>query len=180
MKHLTWIPFVMLVAGILVSCTSSSSGTHMIRPTGKIGPMRINRYGHPAAPAIWQFCNDAMPAEPGIQTTECTVPEVSELFLGLGCIGKDKAQRDACWDARTWEMYFDGYPIDLPAFNIADFDGERGGGIYKFRVWRIRVRNLTEGEHTLHYVMHVNQKVDDETSLQLGTYELVVNFTVKK
>ena len=96
-------------------------------------------------------------------------------------VGKDKIQRDALWDARTWELSIDGYPVDLKAFNIADFDRERDDKHYKYRVWRIRLRNLTEGKHTLHYVMHVNHEVDGDPSSQTsGTDELVVNFTVEK
>ena len=92
-----------------------------------------------------------------------------------------ETQRDALWEARTWELSIDGYPIDLNAFNIADFDGNGDGASYEYRVWRIRLRNLTEGEHTLYYVMHVNHEVGGDPSSQSpGTYELVVNFTVEK
>jgi hypothetical protein len=48
-------------------------------------------------------------------------------------------------------------------------------------VWRIRLRNIAEGKHTLHYVMHVNNEVEgDPSSQSMGTYELVVNFTVEE
>jgi hypothetical protein len=151
----------------------------MIRPSDKIGKMRVNRYGHTDSGVIWDYCSDAMTAEPGIQTTECEVPLVSELFLGLGVAGVDKIQRDALWEARTWELTIDGYPIDLKAFNVADFDGERDGARFEYRVWRIRLRNLTEGKHTLHYMMHVNRQVEDDPSSP-GIYELVVNFIIEK
>jgi hypothetical protein len=122
-----------------------------------------------------------MAETPGIQTIDCTVPWVSELFIGIGVRGKDKAQRDALWDARTWELSIDGYAVDLPAFNIADFDSELEGTNYEYRVWRIRLRNIPEGKHTLHYVMHVNQQIENDPYSQIpGTYELVVNFTVEK
>ena len=176
-RILSQIGLLVLFASLLTSCAHTSE---MIRPSDKIGKMRVNRYGHSNAQSIWEFCSDAMTDEPGIQTTECKVPMVSELFLGLGCVGKDKLQRDSCWAARTWELTIDGYPIDLNAFNIADFDEEREGTQYHHRVWRIRLRDLTEGNHSLHYVIQVNQQVDDGTPLQPGTYELLVNFTVEK
>jgi hypothetical protein len=122
-----------------------------------------------------------MAETPGIQTIDCTVPWVSELFIGIGVRGKDKAQRDALWEARTWELSIDGYAVDLPAFNVADFDMELEGTKYESRVWRIRLRNIPEGKHTLHYVMHVNQQIENDPYSQIpGTYELVVNFTVEK
>ena len=165
------------LAGILISCAQPNG---MVRPSNKIGGMRVNRYGHSNAAVIWNYCSDAMPEEPGIQTVECKVPMVSELFIGLGVEGEDKIQRDALWDARIWELSIDGYPVELKSFNIADFDRERDGRHYEYRVWRIRLRNIAEGEHTLHYVMHVNREVDGDPSLQSpGTYELVVNFTVE-
>ena len=169
---------LVLLGSILTSCAKPSG---MIWPSDKIGKMRVNRYGHTNANVIWDYCNNAMTAEPGIQTTECKVPLVSELFIGLGVAGADKLQRDALWAARTWELYIDGYAVDLKAFNIADFDAGQGGKTTKNRVWRIRLRDLTEGKHTLHYVMHVNQPVENDLSSSIpGTYELVVNFTVEK
>jgi hypothetical protein len=118
---------------------------------------------------------------PGIQTTDCTVPWVDELFIGYGIRGEDKTQRDALWQARTWELYIDGYTVDLPAFNIADFNSELDGKRYENRLWRIRLREIPEGKHTLRYVMHVNQEIkNDPESQSAGTYELVVNFTFEK
>jgi hypothetical protein len=153
----------------------------MIWPSEKIGQMRVNRYGHTNAQTIWEFCDDRVTDTPGVLTVDCTVPWVSELFIGIGVRGKDKAQRDALWDARTWELYIDGYAVDLPAFNVADFDIELDGTKYEYRVWRIRLRNIPEGKHTLHYVIHVNQQIENDPYSQIpGTYELVVNFTVEK
>ena len=150
-------------------------------PSDKIGSMRVNRYGHSNAEVIWDYCSDAMTDKPGIQTIDCKVPLVSELFIGLGVESADKIQRDALWDTRTWELSIDGYPINLKAFNIADFDSERDGRHYEYRVWRIRLRNIAEGKHTLHYMMHVNEQIDNSTSSSPpGTYELVVNFTIEK
>jgi hypothetical protein len=118
---------------------------------------------------------------PGVQTTDCTVPWVSELFIGTGIRAEDKTQRDALWEARTWELSIDGYAVDLPAFNIADFDSELDGKKYEYRVWRIRLRDIPEGKHTLHYLMHVNQQIEDDPYSQIpGTYKLIVNFTVVK
>lgn len=71
-----------------------------------------------------------------------------------------------------------GHTVDLPAFNVADFDAEQEGKTIQFRLWRIRLREIPEGLHTLHYVMHVHGEVDgDPASQPAGTYELVVNFT---
>jgi predicted small lipoprotein YifL len=151
-------------------------------PSDKIGPMWVNRYGHSNSQSIWEFCSDRMTITPGAQTTDCTVPWVDELFIGYGVRGLDAAQRDTLWAARTWELYIDGHEVDLPAFNVADFnmesDSELGGVIYAYRLWRIRLRKIPEGVHTLRYVMHVNQEVENDPQAQSpGTYELVVNFT---
>jgi hypothetical protein len=153
----------------------------MIWPSDRIGPMWVNRYGHTNAEFIWDHCDDAMTETPGIQTTECTIPWVDELFIGYGIRAVDASQRDALWAARTWELYIDGHAVDLPAFNVADFDAEQEGRTSQFRLWRIRLRKIPEGLHSLHYVMHVNQEVDgDPASQSVGTYELVVNFTFEK
>ena len=149
----------------------------MIWPSNKIGPMWVNRYGHSNAQMIWKYCNEGMTETPGVQTTDCTVPWVDELFIGYGIHAVDETQRDALWEARTWELYIDGYTVDLPAFNIVDFDSELDGTTQEYRLWRIRLRNIPAGQHTLHYVMHVNREIQDDPGAQSpGTYELIVNF----
>jgi hypothetical protein len=103
---------------------------------------------------------------------------VEELFIGCGVRGVDKGQRDALWAARTWELYIDGHAVDLPAFNIADFDAQEEGKTFQYRLWRIRLREIPVGQHTLQYVMHVNQEVEDDPESQaVGRYELILNFT---
>lgn len=181
MKRRTILSLVLLIVVILVACSPSNSSVDGIRPSEKIGKMRVNRYGHTDATLIWDYCQVPTFSEPGLQTVDCQVPTVSELFIGLGLYGLDKPQREALWEARTWELRIDGYPVDLEAFNIADFQQELDGVTTQHRIWRIRLRNIPPGEHSLHYVMHVNQAVDgDPTAQPPGTYELLVNFTVEE
>ena len=168
---------ILTLAVALVSCGPSDK----IRPSQKIGPMWVNRYGHTNAEFIWDYCDDSMTESPGIRTTECKVPQVDELWIGHGIRAMDKSQRNALWEARTWELYIDGQAVDLPAFNIADFDAEEDGITFQYRLWRIRLREIPGGEHTLRYVMQVNQEVEgDPASQSTGTYELIVNFTVEE
>lgn len=172
--------WLLLSVLFLVSCRSYDPDSP-IRPSQKIGPMWVNRYGHTNSEFIWNHCADSMTETPGIQETECTVPWVDELFIGYGIRGLDKDQREALWAARTWELYIDDHPVDLPAFNIADFDAEQEGKTYYYRLWRIRLRKIPDGLHTLRYVMNVNQKIEGDLDLKpVGTYELVVKFTFNK
>jgi len=157
---------------------SACADSDMIRPSQKIGPMWVNRYGHSNAQFIWDFCDDSMTASPGIQVTDCIVPDMDELFIGYGVRGVDKNQRDALWEARTWELTIDGHPVDLPAFNILDFQWEQEETLYEYRIWRVRLRKIPEGQHTLHYVMRVLQEIaSDPDAKSPGVYELIVNFT---
>ena len=172
---------ILLIVFILAACSPSGASVDLIKPSDKIGKMRVNRYGHTDATLIWDYCPVHEFSEPGIQTVDCTVPMVSELFIGLGISATDKDQREALWEARTWELSIDDYPVDLPSFNIADFERDQGEKTTAHRIWRIRLRNLTPGEHSLHYVMHVNQAVPGDPAGQIpGTYELVVKFTVQE
>ena len=173
MKSISNLIFMVLTASLLAACGPSDK----LWPSDKIGPMWVNRYGHSNSQLIWEYCSDQMTPTPGIQTVDCTVPWVDELFIGYGIRALDREQRDALWAARTWELYIDGYAVDLPAFNVADFNSELDGKEYKNRVWRIRLRKIPTGLHTLRYVMQVNQAVaGDPDARTPGTYELVVNF----
>jgi hypothetical protein len=165
--QMTW---VLCFAIVMASCTPSD----LIRPGNKIGPMWVQRYGHTNADWIGNYCDMDITDTPGVQTVECTVPKVDELWIGSGSCGVDEEQRDVIFrQARTWEMYIDGYEVDLPAFNTADFKYEE---LYCLD-WRIRLREIPPGEHTIRYVMNVNQEVEGEPDpLPLGTYELIINF----
>lgn len=177
MKHITRLIVPVIIFLLLTACGPSDK----LWPSDKIGPMWVNRYGHSNSPLIWEYCDDSMTETPGIQTTECTVPWVDELFIGYGVRATDTAQRDALWGARTWELFIDGHEVDLPAFNIADFGSDFEEIHSEYRFWRIRLRKIPAGLHTLHYVMHVNQEVEgDPLSQPVGTYELIVNFTFEE
>lgn len=177
MKTFTRLTFFILIALVLASCGPSD----MIWPSDRIGPMWVNRYGHSNSQMIWEYCSYRTTESPGIQRTDCTVPWVDELFIGHGVRGQDETQRDALWAARSWELYIDGYAVDLPAFNIVDFASEFDGTLYQYRLWRIRLRKIPPGEHTLHYVMHVDREIEgDPESQSPGTYELIVNFTFEE
>jgi hypothetical protein len=177
MKSHFRLTFLILAVILLASCGPSDK----IWPSDRIGPMWVNRYGHSNSQLIWEYCSDRLTAAPGIQTTDCSVPWVDELFIGYGIRGEDTVQRDALWAARSWELYIDGHEVDLPAFNVADFNAEQDGINYEYRLWRIRLRKIPEGMHTLRYVMHVNQGVENDPESQSpGTYELLVNFTFEK
>lgn len=171
---------ILLTIGFLISAIAliSCGPADMIKPSQKIGSMWVNRYGHTNAEFIWNHCDGMLTETPGMQTTDCTVPWVDELFIGYGIRGLDNDQRNALWEARSWELYIDDHAVYLPAFNILDFAAEEAGTTYQYRLWRIRLRKIPEGLHTLRYVMHVNQEVEDDPfSQSAGTYELVVNFT---
>jgi len=175
MKRKLRLLFGILCVALLAACGPDD----MLWPSDKIGRMWVNRYGHSNSVSIWEVCPDAiMPGAPGTKISECTVPWMDELFIGYGVGAVDKETRDALWEARTWELYIDGYAVDLPAFNIADFDADLENGLkYEYRVWRIRLRNIPAGEHSLRYVMQVNQQIaNDPEGQSPGTYELIVNF----
>jgi len=177
MKRYSRLSFILLAAILLSACGPPD----MIWPSDKIGPMWVNRYGHSNSQPIWEYCDESMPAEPGVKMVECTVPWVDELWIGTGIRAENEALRDALWEARTWELTIDGNVVDLPAFNVADFVSEVDGQVYAYRVWRIRLRKIPAGEHTLHYVMQVNQGVENDPEAQFpGTYELIVNFTFEE
>jgi hypothetical protein len=177
MKHLTRMILPLIALILLSSCGPSDK----LWPSDKIGPMWVNRYGHSNSQPIWEYCDDSMTGAPGVRTTECIVPWVDELFIGYGIRAQDAAMRDALWAARTWELHIDGHEVDLPAFNIADFDSDMEGVHSEYRLWRIRLRKIPAGLHSLRYVMHVNQEVaGDPLQQPVGIYELVVNFTFEE
>jgi hypothetical protein len=157
------------------------------QPGDSIGDMVLKTGGAEIVP-LWAFCVPAF-LNPGVTTTECTVPPLPELTIGHGWFSADEALRDSNWDAMAWELYLDGEQIDLDAFGTYDADLPQTGlpghdadeeVITKLRSWDVVLVKPTPGAHTLRSVLHVSQQVDDGFHVtEDGTYELVVNFVVE-
>jgi LPXTG-motif cell wall-anchored protein len=171
---------ILAVSGVLYA-------QEVLQPGDSIDGMSL-RSGGSQGPPIWAFCAAAFP-NPGVTTTECTVPPLPELAIGHGGYGADEARRDAMWNVQTWELYLDGQQVDLDAFGTFDADLPLGPGqpgydpnqevIAKLRSWDVVLVGPTAGAHTLRSVVHFSQDADDGFhTMAAGTYELVVNFTV--
>ena len=109
---------MLLLAILAVSGVLYAQG--VLQPGDGIDGMSV-RSGGSQGPPIWAFCASAFP-NPGVTTTECTVPPLPELAIGHGCFGADEARRDAMWNVQTWELYLDGQQVDLDAFGTYDAD----------------------------------------------------------
>lgn len=180
------IRVTMLVVALL-AVPGAICAQEAVRPGDTIGSMSL-RSGGSEGPPIWAFCSPAF-LNPGVTTTECTVPPLPELAIGHGWFSADEALRDSNWQAMNWELYLDGQQVDLDAFGTYDGDLPQTGlpghdpdeeVITKLRSWDVVLVNPTAGGHTLRSVVHVSQTVDDGFhATEAGTYELVVNFTVE-
>ena len=112
---------MLLLAILAVSGVLYAQG--VLQPGDSIDGMSL-RSGGSQGPPIWAFCASAFP-NPGVTTTECTVPPLPELAIGHGCFFADEPLREAGWPLHHWEMYLDGQQIDLDTaayFAIADRD----------------------------------------------------------
>jgi len=178
---------ILVVAILAVPGVLYAQGT-ALQPGDSIGEMSL-RAGGSEGPPIWAFCVPAF-LNPGVTTTECTVPPLPELAIGHGFYTADEALRDASWEAMTWELYLDGQQVDLDAFGTEDGDlplapGQLGYDpnqdvIAKLRGWDVVLVNPTAGAHILRSVLHLSQQMDNGFHvMDAGMYELVVNFTVE-
>jgi hypothetical protein len=177
----------MLVAAMLAVPGALYAQGTALQPGDSIGEMSL-RSGGVEGPPFWAFCSPAF-LNPGVTSTECTVPPLPELAVGHGWFSADEALRDSNWQAMTWELYLDGQQVDLDAFGTYDADLPQTGlpghdadeeVITKLRSWDVVLVNPTAGAHTLRSVLHVSQEMDDGFhATPAGTYELVVNFSVE-
>jgi hypothetical protein len=161
-----------------------------IKPEGKISEMIVKTGAHKVqSPPLWAFCSPAFSGNPGAKTTTCEVPLLPELPIGHGWFAATEAQRDSNWKAMQWELYLNGQQLDLAAFGSYDGDLSQKGLpgqdpnkeiITKLRSWDVVLANLKPGAHALKSVVRISQEVNDGFgATKAGTYELVVNFTVK-
>ncbi len=106
--------------------------------------------GEASEPSIFNHCSPYIAeSDPKVTVRTCNVPEIPYIFIGYGEIGNTIEALDAAWNAETWQLYFDGFAVDLPAFGFFDTDSDGD----KARFWNIAIDNLTPGEHTLRYMI---------------------------
>jgi predicted esterase len=153
-----------------------------IKPGTKIGEMIVEQ-GVPTLPYpyIWKFC-EYMPdeQEPISFTSNCTVPLISGVDIGFGWLAKE-SKFASNWEAMAWQLYIDGYQIDLESFDWYETDYPVHGEDNKERRWIIHLKNLTPGKHTLQLSWKTDLAIDDGLHVyHPGTYETWVNFTVSE
>jgi len=181
--------FVILTASLLLSCAapattptisptklpnipptmSSTASSSSLQPGAVIGEMLLEiAQGEASEPDIFNHCSPLIAeSDPNVIVRTCNVPEIPYIFIGYGDIGDSIDGLNASWNTETWQLYFDGYAVDLPAFGFFDADSDG----YKTRFWNVAINNLTPGEHTLRYVISFM-----DTSLE--PYDITWIFTV--
>ncbi len=151
----------------------------MIMPGDKIGQMSI-ALSQGFVPSWLDYCSPAFSDKAGGEVVNCNMPVFSEFEIGAPWGAKDKAMLDSSWKGLTWELYIDDHAIDLNEFGTFDtYIQTEDGTFINSRIWNLKLVNATEGNHTLRYLIHVNQEVDNGFSVtKPGTLEAVVNLTL--
>ncbi len=181
MKKFFSLALTALLIIFLSACTLTKAEPvkGVIKPGDKIGDMTVEQSTEVPYPNIWWFCEfgpDKL--EPFSYTTDCEVPLVSSLDIGFGWIAKE-SKFASNWNAMIWELYVDGYKIDLESFEWFENEFIAKGENNKSRDLIITLKNLSPGEHSFRYSWKSDIAVDDGWNVyQPGTYETIVNFTV--
>ena len=176
MKHSIILPVIfILIASSLISCaapttistvspTVSPTVTPTVAPT--VAPTAPNLSLQPGEVIgemvleiakdeigdldIFNHCSPIIAeSDPHVIIRTCNVPQEPYFFIGYGDIAGSVEELDLYWSTETWQLYFDGYAVDLPAFGFFDADWEG----YKVRKWKVAINHLTAGEHRLRYVI---------------------------
>lgn len=186
MKKLAYLAFVILIIIAFSACSTIKSEQEkwMVKTGEKIGNMTLEKHSMSTKyPDLWDYCAyQAEEKEPGTQTVDCDVPLIPILQISFGWGAKDDTILDANWSAMTWELYIDGYQIDINEIEQWSDSGRPDLGVYQsIRGWILDLNNLSPGEHTLRYLWTSEIPIDDGFDVyQPGVYEHVVNFTVSE
>jgi hypothetical protein len=155
-----------------------NSAKSMIRPGDKIGEMTIVSESIFTHKWLVEFCEFDSETVVPTQTTDCTVTNLDTLALGMGLsVAADKLA--ANWEAKTWELEIDGYPVALEAFGWDDMPYSDTSGAGISRGWSVVLKNLTTGLHTIRWSSSAEITTEDWANVYPpGKYEFIVNLTV--
>ena len=163
---------------VLMGCSTSAGAEKLIKPGGEIGAMRVEQGVTVSSTRNFWFYCDFMPdeQEPFSITTACSLPpELSNVDIGIGWLATDQ-NIASNWDAITWELYIDGYQIDLESFDWIETTNAEN---LKSREYIVILQELSSGVHNLRLSWHSDIAVDDGFAVyQPGTYQQEVSFTV--
>ncbi len=173
MKHRTIsLGCLILMALLLVGCARSVAldSNEGIKPRTTLGEMTMRKAPNQDEMALtmWDYCDPlAGETEPGPFALECSTPQLPQLFIGNGIFAGSTEELDLYWPTMTWELEFDGHPVDLPAFGTIDVTWQEG----PFRFWNVVVEAPTAGKHTVRYVI---RDVENTEVLREVTYTITV------
>jgi hypothetical protein len=145
----------------------------MLKPGDQIDGM-ILATGAADAPPLWAFCSPAPENDGGI-TLSCQVPPLPKLAIGHTFGVANQALQALDWSAINWELYLDGYPLDVEAFGVHNYvmpDLAPGPSpireiFRQMKTWDVVLTNPTPGIHILRGTAYTEG----------DTYTWVVNFT---
>jgi predicted esterase len=175
MKRQMGFIFAVLIVSMLMSCANPAASTIAsptapnppLQPGEAIGEMILAK-DETGEPDIFNHCSPfVVESDPQVMIRRCNVPQSPNIFIGYGEMASSIEELDSLWSTETWQLYFDDYAVDLPAFGYFDSEYEE----YKVRKWKVAIDNLTQGEHKLRYVIG---SVDNSVAL----YDITWIFTV--
>jgi hypothetical protein len=145
----------LLVGTALLALTGWAWQAPAINPGDRVGTMRLLKGTEAAADhKLFDTC-DAVILKSGRYARRCgSVPRVKRLFIGYGVFALPGAINKV-WRPSTWDAWFDGRRIQLPAFEWSDRTLSRfpaaGGKDVTLREWRVMLVGATPGRHTIRY-----------------------------
>jgi hypothetical protein len=153
MKKLSYFMYLLLFLSMLTACatTGRRPSDHMLKPSDKVGDMTLgvtqDEWG--VDPGLLDYCpSEFTESDPPVIIRECTVPQVPEIFIGMGIHASTVEELDSSWPTMVWELYLDGHPVDLSAFGTIDVDwGD------KFRFLNVVLESPTPGLHRSRWII---------------------------
>lgn len=114
MRSRAWCTTVALVAVLAAGCGGGGA-----QPTDVVKGMVLASV--PLGPGVFDiftFCRPVV-LQPGTYKRRCSVPWVSELYVGYGEFAPPH-KIDSLWRTLRWKAWLDGKRIDLDAFGSSD------------------------------------------------------------
>lgn len=122
----------------------------LLKPGDRAGSMLLSVGQRDSAERLWEYCESDV-AQSGVISRSCAVPTFESIFAGWGVWGKTSSDLDRQWDGSTWQLFVDGFPVNLDEFGVTDYDVPIDGGI-KLRLWNLVLEGVTPGVHSLRYI----------------------------
>lgn len=159
MKGLSYFAFILLFAGMCVSCSQAAPTDEMIEPGDVVGDLLVTTGGDENTTFLFDIYDTC---DKSGNTNSCTVDEGMDINITYPVYNNTAEELEQSWPDFDIQVYVEGRKVNMPAFGTIDFDHPE---YIKMRSWDVVLKDVKPGEFSIRVKGSMGDETFDDTFL---------------